>query len=88
MGGGGGSAPSAPSALKAGAPLENPEELVSHDGVLRAELNVSGRLVNVAGRKLRALTYNDRFMPPALAHPAGGPAGRTELETLAYSTGA
>ncbi|MFE2743220.1 multicopper oxidase family protein [Streptomyces scopuliridis] len=66
VGGGGGSAPTAAAALKAGAPLENPEELVSRDGVLRAELNVARRLVNVAGRKLWALTYNDRFMPPTL----------------------
>jgi FtsP/CotA-like multicopper oxidase with cupredoxin domain len=39
---------------------------VSHNGFLRARIVVAKRQVDVGGRKLLALTYNDRFMPPTL----------------------
>ncbi|MDX3855292.1 multicopper oxidase family protein [Streptomyces sp. AK02-01A] len=63
--------------VRAGAPLKDPEELVSRDGVLRARLDVSRRQVDVAGRKLWALTYNGRYMPPTLRIQPGD---RMELE--------
>ncbi|WP_254803023.1 multicopper oxidase family protein [Kitasatospora sp. SUK 42] len=49
-----------------GQPLQDPPELVSHDGVLRAEIVVARRKVAVGDRELYALTYNDRYMPPTL----------------------
>lgn len=52
--------------VQAGAALRDPEEYVSRNGILRADLEVGRRLVDVAGRKLWALTYNDRYMPPTL----------------------
>jgi FtsP/CotA-like multicopper oxidase with cupredoxin domain len=39
---------------------------VSHNGLLATRIVVAKRQVDVAGRKLWALTYNDRFMPPTL----------------------
>ncbi|MEU3188246.1 multicopper oxidase family protein [Streptomyces sp. NPDC006923] len=63
--------------VRAGAPLKDPEELVSRGGVLRARLDVSRRKVDVAGRKLWALTYNGRYMPPTLRIQPGD---RMELE--------
>ena len=50
--------------------LQDPPELVSHDGVLNVRLVVERRQVNLAGRTLWALTYNGRYMPPTLRiHP-------------------
>ncbi|WP_243437470.1 multicopper oxidase family protein [Streptomyces sp. FH025] len=49
-----------------GQPLQDPPELVSHDGLLRAEIVVARRKVAVGDRELYALTYNDRYMPPTL----------------------
>jgi FtsP/CotA-like multicopper oxidase with cupredoxin domain len=57
-------APSA--AVQEGTPLQDPPELVSHDGVLQAQIVVAREQVDVAGRKLWALTYNGRYMPPTL----------------------
>ncbi|MER6942949.1 multicopper oxidase family protein [Nonomuraea sp. NPDC000554] len=57
--------PSPPSAPE-GAPLRDPPQLVSHHGHLRTRLVVERRQVDVAGRKLWALTYNGRYMPPTL----------------------
>jgi suppressor of ftsI len=43
---------------------------VSHNGFLQTRIVVAKRQVDVGGHKLRALTYNDRFMPPTLRiHP-------------------
>ncbi|WP_406432691.1 multicopper oxidase family protein [Streptomyces sp. NBC_01589] len=53
-------------AVAQGAPLEEPAQLVSRNGVLRVELVVERRKVEVGGRKLWALTYNGRYMPPTL----------------------
>ncbi|MFF1959063.1 multicopper oxidase family protein [Streptomyces sp. NPDC058220] len=64
--GGGGGRSAAAQAQTPGAPLQDPEEWVSRNGLLRARLDVSRRQVDVAGRKLWALTYNGRYMPPTL----------------------
>ncbi|MEU6220831.1 multicopper oxidase family protein [Streptomyces sp. NPDC047022] len=52
--------------LATGADLQDPPELVSHNGVLRTTLVVDRRKVWVGDRQLWALTYNDRYMPPTL----------------------
>jgi FtsP/CotA-like multicopper oxidase with cupredoxin domain len=49
-----------------GAPLRDPPQLVSHGGLLRVRLDVERRRVDVAGRKLWALTYDGHYMPPTL----------------------
>ncbi|MEU6610655.1 hypothetical protein ABZ922_37445 [Streptomyces shenzhenensis] len=46
--------------------MQDPAELVSRDGLLRTRIVVERRKVDVAGRKLWALTYNARYMPPTL----------------------
>ncbi|MGI5437174.1 hypothetical protein ACQEV4_06840 [Streptomyces shenzhenensis] len=43
--------------------MQDPAELVSRDGLLRTRIVVERRKVDVAGRKLWALTYNGRYMP-------------------------
>lgn len=69
--------PSAQGATAQGASLQNPAEMVSHNGLLRARIVVERRKVDVAGRKLWALTYNDRYMPPTLRFRPGD---RVELD--------
>ncbi|HEY2765414.1 MAG TPA: multicopper oxidase family protein [Pseudonocardiaceae bacterium] len=54
-----------------GSPLRDPPELVSHNGLLRAQIVVAREQVDVAGRKLWALTYNGRYMPPTLRFRPG-----------------
>ncbi|MDT7650165.1 MAG: hypothetical protein QOI36_1571 [Pseudonocardiales bacterium] len=49
-----------------GSPLQDPQELVSHNGLLRAQIVVAREQVDVAGRKLWAFTYNGHYMPPTL----------------------
>jgi FtsP/CotA-like multicopper oxidase with cupredoxin domain len=61
-----GSRTAAPPSAAPQSQLQDPPELVSHNGVLRARIVVERRQVNVAGRKLWALTYNGRYMPPTL----------------------
>jgi FtsP/CotA-like multicopper oxidase with cupredoxin domain len=56
--------------------LRDPPQVVSHGGVLRARLVVERRRVEVGGRKLWALTYNGRYMPPTLRF---NPGDRMEL---------
>jgi FtsP/CotA-like multicopper oxidase with cupredoxin domain len=56
--------------------LRDPPQVVSHDGLLRARLIVERRRVEVGGRKLWALTYNGRYMPPTLRF---NPGDRMEL---------
>ncbi|MFE7232345.1 hypothetical protein ACWCRF_20290 [Streptomyces sp. NPDC002405] len=51
-----------------GSPLEEPAQLVSRNGLLRAELVVERRRVNLGGHELWALTCNGRCMPPTLRH--------------------
>ncbi|WP_411088179.1 multicopper oxidase family protein [Streptomyces sp. 061-3] len=58
--------PSQSPAVAQGAPLEEPAQMVSRNGVLRLELVVERRKVEVGGRKLWALTYNGSYMPPTL----------------------
>ncbi|MFI5628680.1 multicopper oxidase family protein [Streptomyces sp. NPDC051664] len=58
--------PSQSPAIAQGAPLEEPAQMVSRNGVLRVELVVERRKVEVGGRKLWALTYNGSYMPPTL----------------------
>ncbi|MFE4371312.1 multicopper oxidase family protein [Streptomyces sp. NPDC056835] len=49
-----------------GAPLRNPPQVVSHNGVLRTSVVVERRKVQVGDRRLWGLTYNGRYMPPTL----------------------
>ncbi|GAA4619932.1 hypothetical protein GCM10023196_001930 [Actinoallomurus vinaceus] len=46
--------------------LQDPPQVVSHDGRLRTKIVVDRRLVDVGGRRLWALTYNGRYMPATL----------------------
>lgn len=46
--------------------LQDPPELVSRDGVLKAAIVVERRKVRVGDHRLYALTYNGRYMPPTL----------------------
>jgi suppressor of ftsI len=57
--------PPSPSSA-AGARLRDPPQMVSRNGLLRVRLIVERRRVDVAGRKLWALTYNGYYMPPTL----------------------
>ncbi|MDX3076731.1 multicopper oxidase family protein [Streptomyces sp. MI02-7b] len=50
----------------AGPRLQDPPELVSHDGLLRATVIVERRKVRVGDRRLWATTYNGMYMPPTL----------------------
>lgn len=59
--------------------LQDPPELVSHRGLLRARLVVERRRVAVAGRILWALTYNGLYMPPTLRVRPGD---RLELDMV------
>ncbi|MFE7245702.1 multicopper oxidase family protein [Streptomyces sp. NPDC057580] len=49
-----------------GSPLKEPAQMVSHNGLLRAEIAVERRRVDLGGRKFWALTYNGGYMPPTL----------------------
>jgi len=49
-----------------GAPLRDPPQYVSGNGVLRVRIVVERRQIRVAGRTLWALTYNGYYMPPTL----------------------
>ncbi|MEV6025294.1 multicopper oxidase family protein [Streptomyces sp. NPDC052036] len=49
-----------------GAELQDPPEVVSDHGVLRTTVVVERRKVWVGDRRLWALTYNGRYMPPTL----------------------
>ena len=46
--------------------LQPPMEIASQNGELRTTFTVSDTTVEVAGRSLRTLAYNDTFMPPLL----------------------
>jgi suppressor of ftsI len=60
------SSPGQSPSVAIGLPLQDPAQSVSHNGLLRTRIVVAKRQVDVAGRKLWALTYNDRYMPPTL----------------------
>ncbi|MER6566877.1 multicopper oxidase family protein [Streptomyces sp. NPDC001093] len=60
------SSPSPSPSFAEGAPLREPAQLVSHNGLLRADLVVERRRVNLGGHALWALTYNGSYMPPTL----------------------
>jgi suppressor of ftsI len=49
-----------------GAPLRDPPQYVSGDGLLRVRIVVERRQIRLAGRTLWALTYNGYYMPPTL----------------------
>ncbi|WP_066945577.1 multicopper oxidase family protein [Streptomyces lushanensis] len=59
-----------------GADLQDPPEVVSDHGVLRTTVVVERRKVWVGDRRLWALTYNGRYMPPTLR---ARPGDRIEL---------
>ncbi|MEK6439251.1 multicopper oxidase family protein [Pseudonocardia sp. T1-2H] len=71
----GGLSPSA--SAQEGSVLQDPPELVSQNGVLQARIVVAREQVDVAGRKLQALTYNGHYMPPTLRFRPGD---RMELD--------
>jgi suppressor of ftsI len=58
--------PSPSASAQEESPLRDPQELVSHNGLLRAHIVVAREQVDVAGSKLWALTYNGHYMPPTL----------------------
>jgi FtsP/CotA-like multicopper oxidase with cupredoxin domain len=58
-GGSGGSAPSPETFVE-------PAEIVSQNGELHATFNVADSTVQVAGKSLRTLAYNNMYMPPVL----------------------
>ncbi|MFE2601411.1 multicopper oxidase family protein [Streptomyces sp. NPDC059396] len=60
------SAASAPSPVPPGDPLREPAQVVSKNGFLRTRIVVERKKVDLAGRKLWALTYNGQYMPPTL----------------------
>ncbi|MFE7429196.1 multicopper oxidase family protein [Streptomyces sp. NPDC057545] len=55
-----------PSPEGVGPLLQDPPELVSRSGVLRATIVVERRKVQVGDRQLYATTYNGAYMPPTL----------------------
>lgn len=59
-------APAAVHRMPLGPPLPEPEQYSSRQGLLRVHLTVQRRQVEVGGRRLWALTYNGRYMPPTL----------------------
>ncbi|MFF3910561.1 multicopper oxidase family protein [Streptomyces sp. NPDC001848] len=61
-----GASPSATLSFAEGSPLKEPAQLVSHNGLLRADLVVGKRRVDVGGHMLWAFTYNGSYMPPTL----------------------
>jgi suppressor of ftsI len=58
--------PSPSPSAREGSPLQDPPQQVSHNGLLRVRTVVERRQVNLAGRKLWALTYDGHYMPPTL----------------------
>ncbi|MEV7031830.1 multicopper oxidase family protein [Streptomyces sp. NPDC093272] len=63
-------APDTDHGLPAGPRLQDPPELVGHDGVLKAAVVVERRKVRVGDRLLYATVYNGAYMPPTLrVHP-------------------
>jgi FtsP/CotA-like multicopper oxidase with cupredoxin domain len=58
--------PASSASVREGSPLRDPPELASHNGLLRVQIVVAREQVDVAGRKLWALTYNGHYMPPTL----------------------
>lgn len=65
-----------------GSPLQEPAQMVSHSGVLRVELVVERRQVDLGGHKLWALTYNGSYMPPTLRIHPGDKLDLTMRNTL------
>ncbi|MFJ8492092.1 multicopper oxidase family protein [Streptomyces sp. NPDC094038] len=59
-------APEAGHDLPAGPRLQDPPELVSRNGLLKAAIVVERRKVRVGDRRLYATTYNGAYMPPTL----------------------
>ncbi|MGW1161571.1 multicopper oxidase family protein [Streptomyces sp. NPDC002513] len=55
-----------PAAAGLGPRLQDPPELVSHDGLLKVNLVVERRKAQVGDRRLYATTYNGAYMPPTL----------------------
>jgi FtsP/CotA-like multicopper oxidase with cupredoxin domain len=57
-------------ARQEGQPLRDPPQYVSSNGLLRVRVVVERHRVDLAGRRLWALTYNGSYMPPTLRlHP-------------------
>ncbi|PBC94146.1 Multicopper oxidase with three cupredoxin domains (includes cell division protein FtsP and spore coat protein CotA) [Streptomyces sp. OV198] len=60
------SSPTRTPSFAEGASLKEPAQMVSHNGLLRVQLVVERRQVDLGGRKMWALTYNGSYMPPTL----------------------
>ncbi|MFF4733547.1 multicopper oxidase domain-containing protein [Streptomyces mirabilis] len=60
------SSPTRTPSFAEGASLKEPAQMVSHNGLLRVQLVVERRQVDLGGRKMWALTYNGSYMPPML----------------------
>ncbi|MGY5055147.1 multicopper oxidase family protein [Streptomyces sp. 900105755] len=58
--------PRAGDSTPAGPRLQDPPELVSRNGLLKAAIVVERRKVQVGDRRLYATTYNGAYMPPTL----------------------
>jgi FtsP/CotA-like multicopper oxidase with cupredoxin domain len=67
-------------------PFREPRQLVSKDGVLKVRLVVEMRTVNLAGRRLRALTYDGDYMPPTLRLKPGDRLDLTLVNRLPDNT--
>jgi FtsP/CotA-like multicopper oxidase with cupredoxin domain len=70
----------------AGDPLRDPPQSVSRQHVLRVQLVVERRRVELAGRRLWALTYNGSYMPPTLRFGPGDQMDLTLVNRLAQPT--
>ncbi|MFF5259650.1 multicopper oxidase family protein [Actinomadura viridis] len=46
--------------------FRQPRELVARNGALKVRLVVESRMVRLAGRRVRAMTYNGDYMPPTI----------------------
>ncbi|HKN39358.1 MAG TPA: multicopper oxidase domain-containing protein, partial [Acidimicrobiia bacterium] len=70
----------------AGEPLRDPTQYVSRQHVLRLRLVVERRQVELAGRRLWALTYNGSYMPPTLRFRPGDQMDLTLVNRLDQPT--
>jgi FtsP/CotA-like multicopper oxidase with cupredoxin domain len=66
--------------------LQEPAQMVSHNGFLHVDLLVERRKVEVGGRKRWALTYNGSYMPPTLRIRPGDKLDLTMKNTLDEGT--
>jgi suppressor of ftsI len=73
-------------AQQVGQTLREPPEYSSRDGVLQVKIVVERRQVDLAGRRLWALTYNGFYMPPTLRFRPGDRMDLTMVNRLGSVT--